>query len=414
MEHLLEIIFIDDASEPPASTILDKMNNNRIKVIRNEERAGLIRSKTTGARAAQGDLLVFLDAHIRAYPGWLEPMIRLTSDNYRRVVVPVIPVLDGNTWEQVKNYEGVKMIFDWKMDFIWYVDPAPKDSRFDYVPMMSGGLLAITRQWFFETGAYDEGMLQWGGENVEQSIKIWLCGGEIVVARNSRVGHVFRDVSPYVINTTQIHVNKARAIDVWFDEYANYYYRANPMDRDRRSPKESLESRFQVKKDLNCKPFSTYVEKFRDIMIQEDLLSTEVFRIRSTKTGLCVTLFPNGTLKGSECDAKDRGQVFIPDSWGRLRSGKFTDDCWAQKSPLGVGLCSAHVPEQKNWLMDEVSGHLSRADGAEDEKEGKRIKEGRTLCVHMNSKGEISMNNSCEDGEFEKFNTAPYSHDLYK
>jgi glycosyltransferase involved in cell wall biosynthesis len=390
LEHVVEIIFVDDASEPPASTILDKMENPRIKIIRNDERQGLIRAKTLGANASQGDILVFLDAHVRTYPGWLEPMIRLTSANYKRVVVPMIPVLNGTTWEQVKDYVGVKLIFDWKMDFIWYVD-----SEDDYVPIMSGGLLAITRKWFDETGQYDPDMLQWGGENIEQSVKIWLCGGEIVVARDSRVGHVFREESPYVINTTQIHVNKARAIDVWFDEWANYYYRANPFDTDRRSSQESLAPRFAIKEQLGCKPFSTFVERFKNVMLRENLLPTEVYGIRDKKSGLCIALQPDGVLKGVPCDASDRAQVMIPESWNRIRSGKFTADCWADNETLRVALCSAHEGEQKDWTFED--GQIKRG--------GK--------CLVMDPQGTLSMG-ACEtSSRFEKFNQKPYSHELY-
>ena len=400
LEHLLEIVFVDDASDPPASTVLDKMNNPRIRIIRNKERQGLIRSKTEGARSANGELLVFLDAHVRTYPGWLEPMITLTNENYRRIVVPTIPVLDGNTWEQIKDYIGVKLIFDWKMDFIWYVD---YDN--DFVPIMSGGLLAITKHWFEESGEYDEGMLQWGGENVEQSIKTWLCGGEIVVARSSRVGHVFRETSPYELNITQIHVNKARAVDVWFDDWANYFYRANPFDKERRSSAESLAPRVAVRDRLACKPFSFFVEKFRDVLIKNKLLPTEVFLVRHKPTGLCLELEATGTVIGAECDAELLEQHWIPESWDRLRNGQFVDDCLeADEQGVRVGLCSGHVPEQQHWDLAE-SGHLikSPAEGDND------------TCLHVDEEGEVSMGDCKKDArEFEKLNVQPYSHELYK
>ena len=44
---------------------------------------------------------------------------------------------------------------------------------------MSGGLLALSRRWWEETGGYDTKMVAWGGENIDQSLRSWLCGGRI-------------------------------------------------------------------------------------------------------------------------------------------------------------------------------------------------------------------------------------------
>merc|ERR1719327_2442981 len=101
---------------------------------------------------------------------------------------------------------GVKMMFDWTLSFEWFEDFN------DIVPCMSGGLFAISRKWWHESGEYDYQMMMWGAENIEQSIRIWLCGGEIYVARDSRVSHVFRPTFPYKINNTEIYLNKVRSV----------------------------------------------------------------------------------------------------------------------------------------------------------------------------------------------------------
>ena len=79
-KYLKEIILVDDASEGreylhgPLDEFV-KTLPVRVKIIRNEKRLGLMRSRLRGADVATADTMTFLDAHIEATSGWLPPLL---------------------------------------------------------------------------------------------------------------------------------------------------------------------------------------------------------------------------------------------------------------------------------------------------------------------------------------------------
>merc|ERR1712232_1017294 len=115
------------------------------------------------------------------------------------------------------------------------------------------------RFWWEESGRYDVGMGEWGGENIEMSIRIWTCGGSIETIPCSRIFHWFRGHAPYVMHGDVVLKNTKRTAIVWLDEYLeSHFYKASPYAR--RVEAGNVNDRIALRKNLKCKPFDWYVK----------------------------------------------------------------------------------------------------------------------------------------------------------
>lgn len=295
---LREIIVVDDGSSPPLETTHlteDVRAQYRVRVIRHAETVGLIGAKKDGGDAATGDIVVFFDCHVAPQPGWHRSFLGLIAENYRRIVVPVITDLDVTHWRQRGGNRGqAKCYLTWDADFKWF------DSNDPYVPVLSGGLLGISKRWWNETGGYDEKMIGWGGENLDQSLRSWLCGGEIMMAKDSFVAHMWRvpgdprTAPRYTVKPGAANANRARAAVAWFGEFGEKLGSFPQLAPDRRGPDGGpwygdIGNILEVRQRLKCRSFAWFMHRFKHVYEDGGLIPAETFGIRAVADGQCLT-----------------------------------------------------------------------------------------------------------------------------
>jgi len=345
---LEEIILIDDASTfEHLKTKLEtaiKSYPVKIKIFRHTDRRGLIQARILGAKNANGDTLTFLDAHCECTKNWLPPLLTSIKKNRKTVTSPIIDVISDENFEYLTGSERTYGGFNWKLNFRWYPIPESEYSRRNYdqtepvkSPAMAGGLFAIDRDYFFEIGTYDEEMQVWGGENLEMSFRIWQCGGKLEIHPCSHVGHVFRKQTPYSFpggTSNIINHNNRRVAEVWMDEYKKFFYLRHPKALS--VDPGNVQQRKSLRKDLNCKSFSWYLENiYLTSSIPKKYLN--LGEIRNKKFCLDTLGKISSELGVYTCHGEGGNQLFSFTESGRIQ---IDDQCVeSDRGKLRLGKC---------------------------------------------------------------------------
>ena len=235
-----------------------------LRIVRPKRRLGVAGAKAYGAdifamahdennfggvHDALVKTLVFVDAHVVVSPDWLLPLAH-TLDKHDNpggvggVVYPQIDVIDRGSGGLAKagNVVGA---FDWSLAFRWENVDDPQSHR----RLGSGGkagvdsvlpsparpgIMALSTKTYRDLGGFDTNLKPWGQENIELSLRVWLCGGYVLRQPCSRVAqrydNLFTDTlvsASNGVSAGSVDRNVMAVAEHWFTaKYREIVYKA--------------------------------------------------------------------------------------------------------------------------------------------------------------------------------------------
>ncbi|XP_059169187.1 polypeptide N-acetylgalactosaminyltransferase 13-like [Physella acuta] len=380
---LVEIILVDDMStmvdlKVPLEKYVQKLDT--VRLIRTSGRLGVAQAKNLGALYATGDVLIFLDSHVECFPGWYEPLVAPIHDNDKILTVPTIDVIDPDTFEvlEQRDLNLVGSVNVHRMAFVWVArEVDQRNSTLNRESPATPGIFAISKAWFFHLGLYDPYLHTWGGENIEMSFKVWMCGGAILITSCSHVAHLFRSRSPAVTDENLDIKNGVRVAEVWMDQYKLYVYEKFAFSIGYFG---DVTSRVKLRETLKCRSFDWYLKNVNTEMLRAmDVSSVYFGQITNTEADKCLdVVYSSRSLTLSTCELYTYTQVWMLRTDGRLTHSGFylavsvyTQDDSSQTFKLKLKI------NRDQWAVNKNPNYLWRYDPMKN----RIVHQGSGLCL---------------------------------
>ena len=175
-----------------------------------QDRKGIVRARHAGAQLAEGETVVFLDAH--SWPlsgGWLADLvgaiegeivvagptlISLPYPQRSQIVTGAMPFVSAREiMSEVREGQHALMrgnrFEGYQLERKWYAD-RPADIPYQ-VPAIPGGCLAVSAEWYRQQ-PFDHGLRPpFGWEDLEYSLRAWRYGKEVRVVPTAFMGVIF-------------------------------------------------------------------------------------------------------------------------------------------------------------------------------------------------------------------------------
>jgi len=210
-----EIVVVDDGSCVPVPLAWPDVSVARIL-----EPIGTARARRHGAAVTTGDILVFMDAHMRFAPDWLDRMLPHVEAGV---------LLCAAWWDYDLTHP-----LCWGADFHWCDErdyAAGRSPGFTYrhrtkypgdgavdVPMLIGACYMMRRESYVRLGGFSPFFRTWGKLEQDLSARARIFGFDIKCVTSAHVGHFTRPKHPYPVSWADVEFNQVATARTAFEE----------------------------------------------------------------------------------------------------------------------------------------------------------------------------------------------------
>src|SRR5215471_13482243 len=168
----MEVVVVDDSSDPPFELPTDLEADPRVHVVRHPDNRGAGRARDTGAAAARGDWIAFLDSDDYWLPGTLAPRLELAERGFAATGDPMVAYAAGFVLDRKLNRQhGQETRI-----------PLPSADIADFLSgcwFAHGSTALLRREAFAKVGASDPGLRRF--QDYDWFVRFALAGGRLEV-----------------------------------------------------------------------------------------------------------------------------------------------------------------------------------------------------------------------------------------
>lgn len=216
----LPIILVNDGSDDNYNyyNLVKKYN---VRYLENNISSGVAGARENAISLIKTDYFMLLDGHMRFYEhDWDDRVLNIIKEGNHHNDILVAQTLcfwklDKLLYNNEKGYENSTCFGATLNDntytnnpyWTWTCyDESMKNDNVVITPCILGACYIISKDHWKHIGGLT-GLLQWGQDEPLLSIKTWLSGNKCCVIRDFKVGHLYRDSTPYARDIPEMNSN---------------------------------------------------------------------------------------------------------------------------------------------------------------------------------------------------------------